>query len=303
MDIQVPVDVTKWLRSVFASCNRRVSEKLSNAPNVPEPSLDLTFIEHLSQFASPITFGSKWTVRLDTHYLGGLRHFQNWEIADIGLLLFFRRGGKVIRSKVALLQSKRLYPNGESVKEEIAVDYEIGFARLADPEDVHVSLNLTHRYRFDGTSRYGALIAGDDQFKAIAEYTKKYGLSIYYLFYNPWCLPFIQNIPLKAYGQPKGECELGARVVPFRLVESLLKRKKAGHKPAISELKGLIRASGVIKDVSQGWRMEDFVADLLLQCVEGHRFQNIEEERIQNLFYRRNGPISAAIAISIELPD
>src|SRR5262245_46567585 len=147
MNIEIPSDVTKWLKSAFGSCNERVSEKLSNAPNVPEPSLDLTFIEHLSQFASPITFASKWTVRLDTHYLGGLRHFYNWEIADIELLLFVRRGGKIIRSKVGLLQSKRLYPNGESVKEEVAVDYEIGFARLADPEDVHISLTSSHKYQ------------------------------------------------------------------------------------------------------------------------------------------------------------
>jgi len=32
-------------------------------------------------------------------------------------------------------------------------------------------------------------------------------------------------------------------------------------------------------------------------------FENIDDERIQSMFYRRSGPISAAIAISIELPE
>src|SRR5688572_12983193 len=84
----IPADVTEWIRTVFRECNERITEKLSNNPNLPEESLDLTWIEHLSQYASPVTLGSLWTVKIETHYLGGLRHFRNWEIADIGVLMF-----------------------------------------------------------------------------------------------------------------------------------------------------------------------------------------------------------------------
>jgi hypothetical protein len=105
---KIPQDVRDWFRDVFRGCNERISEKLSNNPNLPEESLDLTWIEHLSQYASPVTLKSSWTIKIETHYLGGLRHFYRWEIADIGLLIFFRRGGIVERSKVGLLQSKRL---------------------------------------------------------------------------------------------------------------------------------------------------------------------------------------------------
>jgi hypothetical protein len=51
----IPTDVTEWIRAAFCGCNERIAEKLSNNPNLPEESLDLTWIEHLSQFASPVT--------------------------------------------------------------------------------------------------------------------------------------------------------------------------------------------------------------------------------------------------------
>jgi len=54
----IPADVTEWIRKVFRECNERITEKLSNNPNLPEESLDLTWIEHLSQYASPVTLGS-----------------------------------------------------------------------------------------------------------------------------------------------------------------------------------------------------------------------------------------------------
>src|SRR5437588_9814624 len=115
---RVPEDVTEWIRTVFRGCNERITEKLSNNPNLPEESLDLTWIEHLSQYASPVTLGSSWTIKIETHYLGGLRHFRNWEIADLGVLMFFRRAGALERSKVALLQSKGLYTSHNTVQEE-----------------------------------------------------------------------------------------------------------------------------------------------------------------------------------------
>lgn len=162
-EFTVHADVKEWLNRIFRDCNERITEKLSNNPNAPEESLDLTWIEQLSRYSSPVTLASSWTVKVEAHYLGGLRHFFRWEIADIGVLLFLRSGGEVKRSKVALLQSKRLYPNNRSVAEESKVDYEIGFARLADLEDLTRSLSLETEFRFSEDSRYGAIIPGSDQ--------------------------------------------------------------------------------------------------------------------------------------------
>src|ERR1700744_6718 len=107
---QFPREVISYVRSVFGQANKRISEKIARVPNCSEPSLDLTLIEHLTQFAAPYVVAPGWVVRLDIHFLGGLRHFRHWEVADIGLLVFAKQGSTVVAQKVALLQSKRLYP-------------------------------------------------------------------------------------------------------------------------------------------------------------------------------------------------
>jgi hypothetical protein len=52
-----------------------------------------------------------------------------------------------------------------------------------------------------------------------------------------------------------------------------------------------------------GWRLEYFMADLLLRCKGGLRFTKNDEVPIQSIFYGRSGPISAAIAVTVELPE
>jgi len=65
---------------------------------------------------------------MDIHYLGGMRHWGAWEIADIGVIVMLRRRGKVQRSKLGLLQSKRLYPAEQDYEEDQPVDYTDGAA-------------------------------------------------------------------------------------------------------------------------------------------------------------------------------
>ena len=296
--IELPKDVRDWLRDVFRGCNERISEKLTNNPNLPEESLDLTWIEHLSRFTSPVTLLSEWTVKVETHYLGGLRHFRGWEIADIGLLLFVRTGGRISASKVALLQSKRLYPTNNRVREEHVIDYQIGFARIADPEDLARAIAVEADYRFDGTCRYGALLAGSEQVKAISQYQRKNKLRVYYQFYNPWRIPLTQRIPLDEYATPSGKMTLGTRVISAELVHKILKGQKKSYKPTLTKLAGVISAR-----YKYGWPLEYFVCDRFASCHEGDPFESINEDRIQNLFYRRTGPIAAAIAITIESPE
>jgi len=133
--LPIPDDVRDWVRHVFETCSSRTSRKISRIPTVHETSLDLTFIEHFSQFAAAVRLPSEWLIRVDTHYLGGGRHFGQWEIADIGLIVLFRRGGRLVRSKVALLQAKRLYPVEQDFSEDKPVDYAVGFGRLLEPDE------------------------------------------------------------------------------------------------------------------------------------------------------------------------
>jgi hypothetical protein len=292
---EIPLDILSWFRALFAECNTRITEKLSLNPNLPEESLDLTWIEFLSHYSTPVTLASNWLVKIDTHYLGGLRHFYGWEVADIGLLLFIRRQGAIVKSKVALLQSKRLYPTNARVTEEGKTDYMTGFARLADPEDLAQSIAVEAEFRFSEECRYGALIGHSKQVQAIAEYEKQNRLPIYYQLYNPWKLPHVQRVPIPEHVRPEGELELGVRILPSDAVHSVLAKEAKGFRPQLRDFAH--HRNGVPK---YGWRLENFVADEFLACREGAPFESIREARIQNLFYRRTGPIAAAIAITIE---
>ncbi len=292
---EVPPEVVEWVREVFSECNVRVTDSLDRNPNAPEPTFDLSWIEHVGRYSSPTVFEDGWAAKIESHFLGQLRHIGNWEIADIGILVFLRLGPTERRSKVALLQSKRLYPDGTPVREQTMSDFQTGFARLADPEDESRSLLSASDFRFTEASEYRALVRGSPQISAISKYESENRLTVYYQLYNPWSIPFVQRIPLAGYTSPEGRPLLGVRLVPATTLHELLETR-AVRTPKLQDIASL---EGV---PSYGWRLEDFISDELLLCRAGNRFEDIRDERIETLFYRRTGPIASAIAITIEAP-
>lgn len=294
-----PAPVLSYIKSVFGGANRRVSEKLARVPNCSEPSLDLTLIEHLTRYAAPRVVAPGWTVKLDVHFLGGLRHFHRWEVADIGILVFAKHGAQVVGKKVALLQSKRLYPKSHAVIEEEQVDYQIGFANLLPSGSSARSIATPHKFEFNASSSYKALHSEDEQFKAIRDYEAQRHIPVHYLFYNPWVVPATYAVPTPSkFGLgPRGNG--GCRVLRSQDVRSAVAGKLDGHSPTFGEVASLC---GQAAAHLHGWRLEYFVADLLLRCKEGHLFQNMNQD-IESLFYRRSGPIAAAMSITIEGPE
>ena len=93
----LPENIREFIKQVFRECNLKISNKLSKHPATWETSLDFTLIEHLSNYSTPIKIEKSWLVRFDTHYLGGMRQWTKWEIADIGILIIFRKNGKTIK--------------------------------------------------------------------------------------------------------------------------------------------------------------------------------------------------------------
>lgn len=293
---QFPAEVHRYVNRLFAAANKRTSEKIARVPNCSEPSLDLTLVEHLSQFASPHVVAPGWAVRMDVHYLGGLRHFRQWEVADIGVLLFVRHGSKVVAKKAAILQSKRLYPDGEGILEESVEDYQIGFGNLLPSEGLLPQISTSHLFKFAAKSRYKALRIEDEQYKAIEEYEAAQKLPVHYLFYNPWTVPTTYKYPVQGPIRmgPKGNG--GCRVVAAKSLRMALANKSKGYSPTFQDLKVMIPAG----THEHGWRLETFMSNLFMKCKEGHRFERLDEENMYSLFYRRSGPIAAAIAITVE---
>lgn len=211
----IPKEIVDWFRGVFADANRRLSEKMLNAPATPEPSFDLTFIEHLTNYAAPRAFKSDWAIRIDTHYLGGLRHFRNWEVADIGVFIFFTKKGRLVRRKVALLQSKRLFPASGDVDHLEEYDYRIGIARIAARDPDLASMMAQRRFLFSKASKYQSLTKESDQVAAIQGHMNAYGIPVHYLLYNPPQLTTKVVMPLTEYAKLKEKDNyLGTRVIP-----------------------------------------------------------------------------------------
>jgi len=298
----LPDDVKDWIRYVFGACNQRTSRKMARIPTVHETSLDLTFIEHFSQFTTPVQLPSAWTIRLDTHYLGGGRHFGQWEIADIGLLVLFRRGGQLIRSKVGLLQSKRLYPVEQDFNEDQPVDYLRGFGRLLEEDPAFVRAVEPRKFTFTDASIYRALQVADTQYHAIRDYEKKYSIPVHYLFYNPLTVPFSSQIPIIEPIDLPAECEVGARIVPAAILREGLKGKSTGYCPAFADLTSLLPPPFGGTASLGGWRFEDFVADLLIECKDGYIAGRRDDPGLDLVFNRRAGPISAAISVTFDAP-
>jgi len=299
--IRVPDDVREWLRAIFAECNRDVASKISRVPTVHETSLDLTFIERLSRFAVPTRFESEWLVRIDAHYLGGGRHFGEWEIADVGLLVIFRRRGTVVRTKVALLQSKRLYPDEQSFSEDEAIDYMVGFGRLMRGNESYLQVTEPRRFTFTGSSRYKAFRVGNRQFETIQKYEEENGIPVHYLLYHPLSLPYAQVVPVSAHLEVSQECEVGCRVIAARFVNATVGKFDKGYSPSYDDVRQ-IPTEATAGGKWPGWRLEEFVVDRITDCNEGYIAEDENDRGLFQVFNRRTAPIAAALAITFDAP-
>jgi len=103
-----------------------------------------------------------------------------------------------------------------------------------------------------------------------------------YLFYNPPQLVTKVVLPLTEYSKLKEkENYLGVRVIPTEELHKALAGKAKSYSPTLGDTRK------IMSDAEYGWRLEYFMADLLLGCKGGFRFTNNDEVPIQSIFYRR----------------
>jgi hypothetical protein len=290
----IPSDVVDWFRTVFAEANRRVSERLINVPNIREISLDDGLIEAIIPLSAPKLLSSGAIVEMNIHNIGGLRRLGSWETADIAVLVFVYRSGHLLAKKIGLLQSKRLYPKNNDVIDNDPLGFRYGMNAFLNPEP-NSSLGATNRqFDFSESCKYGALRAGDDQISVMSKLNGEFGDSLYYLFYNPPSIPSTVRYPVTEY-QTVEAPELGCRVYEMSDVMLSLEGLANGSSPTLGALQNLSPHSN--------WRLETWAADLLLTCKVGQQFDHDREEIVGRLLERRSGPIAAAIAVSIDIPD
>ncbi|QNA83793.1 hypothetical protein G4G27_07185 [Sphingomonas sp. So64.6b] len=291
---EIPKDAIRWVRSVFAEANRKATERLINVPNIRETSLDDGLIEAITPLSAPRLLPSGAVVELQVHNIGGLRRVGKWETADIAILVFIYDHNQLVAQKIGLLQSKRLYPLNGDVDDADPLGFAYGMNAFLHRQPGSPLGILRRKFEFDESSVYGALHAGDKQVEVIDDFNKQFGEAIYYLFYNPPDLPSTMHYPateLRTVTEPP----LGCRVFTADEVHAVLDTLDNGHNPSIGELQTEAELSN--------WRLETWVADLLLACKVGQQFDETREELVSRLIERRSGPIGAAIAVSIALPQ
>jgi hypothetical protein len=86
--------------------------------------------------------------------------------------------------------------------------------------------------------------------------------------------------------------------VPAADIRSLLAGKAATYAPSFKD----IEVAGQGKHLA-GWRLDYFVADLVMGCKQGKLLEQANVEDMNSLFFSRSEPISAAIAIGIDKSD
>jgi hypothetical protein len=289
----IPDDAVNWVRTIFAEANRATTERLMNVPNIRETSLDDGFVEAITPNSSPRQLASGAIVHLQVHNIGGLRRVQKWETADIAILVFVTHLGKIIGQKIGLLQSKRLYPSNGDVDDSDAISFMYGLNAMLSRDDARPIGGLFRNYEFNEDCVYGAITAGDHQTETIDDFNAQFGEAIYYLFYNPNRLPASVSYPLRKrtnITKPR----LGCRVYRASEVHAACNDFNDGQHPTI----GVVQSKGGKRS---NWRVETWVADMLLRCKVGQQFDESKSDMIDRLVTRRSGPIGAAISVSIAL--
>ncbi len=180
----IPQQIFDFVRTHFASCNYELSLSLSSFPGIHEEALDGNFIGYFLKKPGPFKIGQNWNIRFEAHFIGGGRHYFTWEVADIGLMVIFRRKGKIVRSKLVFLQSKKLYASNIRLTPKDPFD-RVGMGRLLETEEEHAELVTKKTISFDERSKYKAFKKDSDQQHAMSSFQTRFGVNMYYLFYNP----------------------------------------------------------------------------------------------------------------------
>lgn len=297
----IPESVIDYVRQVFSAANDKVSRTLETHPSMWEGTLDHVLVMELT--ASPPAFFAEEQIGLaiESHWLGSRRMWGNWEIADIALFVTLRKRGHPELRKVALLQTKRLYAKEIPTVELDESDYRIGIGRLVDDTGPLTPLSSQRAFTLDEDCVYGALRAAHEQVTRIDEYMRERGIPVYYGLYNPPTLPHEGTYPPTAGSPPQTRNDVGCRIQPASDVHGAVARHTAGQAPTYRDLTLPSPLDPSDGRSNHGWRLERFVADEVLRCREGKRFEGADDLNLEALLYRRSAPITAAISIVIDM--
>lgn len=194
-------------------------------------------------------------------------------------------------------------PSRQGYEEDKPIDYGRDFSRLWESDESFLRVTTPRDFHFQQRARYKALVIGANQWRSIQEYEAKYKIPVHYLLYHPLRIPSAQTLPLTTRAKRPGKCVVGCRVVPARDLRKALASRENGYSPNYGDLRFLLGTPFDASANEAGWRLEHFVADLLLTCKEGYIATGPADEGVNRVFTERGAPISAPIALTIDAPE
>jgi hypothetical protein len=197
------------------------------------------------------------------------------------------------RTEDRMLQTKRLFPKNNDVLDDDPEGFRYGMNAFLNRDSRSPLAVLNRKFVFDETCVYGALKAGSEQVATINSLNRQFGESVFYMFYNPSTVPISIQYPVRSRRQIKN-AKLGCRVFSSNEVHTVLNTLEKGRSPTLK----MIVTGGKMSN----WRLESWIADFVLQCKLGKRFDEGMQDKVSMLLERRSGPIGVAIAVSIALP-
>lgn len=299
LPLEFPDEIREHVRNVFAYVNDQVSKKISQTPNVPEESLDIAFIENLSEFSGPVVVTPGWAVRIAAHFIGNIRHYRRYEIADIGVVVVFKKASTVLRRKLVLLQSKRLYPLSHNVIELDDYDYQLGLALVTRDAAKEASIFSTVEFVFDQRSKYGAIKSKDEQCRAIHENFEETSVPVHYMMYNPLLIPWRTSYPVTDRAASVPKRQFGTRVIDSHTVHQVIDSHGEGYSPQLLDFLSLPEG-GSNDRTTFGWALENFFADEVINCRQGYTYARDQDTGLRRLFSRKSGPIFCVVEITVE---
>lgn len=298
--MKIPSDAKEYVRGAFGSANDAASRLISTQPFTHEETLDQVLIAQLTGYAAPHQLGSGALVTIHTHFIGGRRHFLNWEVADIGIFMEYRVRGRRIKTKVVLFQSKRLYAKEILHRDEARPDhYMQGISRLLLENEDYDRLTSQRDFTFNDKCLYREIEKGNDQMQVMEEYVKQSNIPIHYLLYNPLEMPWQVSLPV-SQSQTQNN-EVGARVISRELVRNALSNSNKNASPSFGALFRPSDRQG--KRNVGGLSLQDYLVDQVLECHDGYVAPPEGDDTLGRLFFARSGPIAAAVAVSIDVPE
>jgi len=298
---EIPKEIFAFVNTHFSDCNNEIAHTLSTFPGIREEALDSNFIAYFQKRPGPFKITSSWNIRYEAHFIGGGNHFDTWEVADIGLMVIFRRKGKIVRSKMAFLQSKKLYPANIRLVQRDPLN-RMGMGRLLETDEEHAELITRKNVSFNELSKYKAFKKDSQQQIAMSAFQNRFQINMYYLFYNPLCIPhsIVSSLEVEI---DMTDNIVGCRVLTKNHLDEALSIHPSSYRPSYGDIKYMLPKPFMDDKHIGGWRLEYFVADLILGCKEGLIDDSPNFETLLALLRQKSSPIAGAISITIDLEE